>query len=67
MKRDTGNVYLIEKTSGARVQSVAVDLTGLSMLQRYERLDYLEDNLMIDRDPRQYRVDCSELMDDKRF
>ncbi|MDA8095569.1 MAG: hypothetical protein M0T84_17005 [Betaproteobacteria bacterium] len=61
MQRNTGRIYLVEKSTRTRVQEVWVDLSGLSRLGRYERLNYLEDELMLGRDPRRFEVDVSEL------
>lgn len=61
MKRNKGNIYLVEVATGERIKTVPVDLTGLDTIGRYERLNYVEDNLMIGLDPREYRVDLREL------
>lgn len=61
MRRNRGSVHLVEKPTGKRIRSVPLDLTGLDAIGRWERLHYVEDELMLGRDPREYRVDYSEL------
>ncbi len=61
LRRNRGTVYLVETASGKRIQDVPLDLTGLDPIGRWERLHYVEDELMLGRDPREYRVDYSEL------